>query len=164
MPGGGARVAILVDIHGLWVEYLILYGFYVSKMDQNVIRMEDMLSIPYYPLFSLAISSISNSSKMLPESVLFFILDETHSIIYSFFLTYQIPSHPIMMKSMFSFFIIYMSGSAVIICSSAGNFLLFLYSKSPSARDKFRFPFTLPNDTYPPALCIRSIYFLSSGL
>lgn len=39
-----------------------------------------------------------------------------------------------------------------------------LYYKSPKALDRFKFPFTRPNDTYPPAFLILSNSILSSGL
>ncbi len=57
-----------------------------------------------------------------------------------------------------------MSGFAVIICYSGVKFVLCLYSKSPKALDKFRFPLTLPKETYPPAFLILSNSILSSGL
>ena len=57
-----------------------------------------------------------------------------------------------------------MSGFAVIICSSGGSLLLHLYSRSPSALDRFKFPFTLPNYTFPPAFLILLSSLGSSGL
>ena len=36
-----------------------------------------------------------------------------------------------------------MSGCAVMICSAGASFTLPLYFKSPMARDRLRFPFTL---------------------
>lgn len=57
-----------------------------------------------------------------------------------------------------------MSGFAVIICYSGLRFVFCLYYKSPNALDRFKLPWTLPNDTSPPAFFILSNYILSSGL
>lgn len=124
-----------------------------------------MLSIPYSLLApSLATKSSSNSYKISPrtllESTLFFI----HFIISSEVFTSQIPSHPIITNYIFSFFIFDMSGFAVIICYSGVNLVFCLYYKSPNALDKFKFPFTLPKETSPPAFLILSSSILSSGL
>ena len=69
-----------------------------------------------------------------------------------------------MMKSSPEFLMILTSGFAVIICSSAGSLLFVLYYRSPNALDKFKFPFTLPYETIPPAFVIRLSSISSSGL
>ena len=68
------------------------------------------------------------------------------------------------MKSIPSFFIFVISGSAVIICYYGDKFLLFLYYKSPIARERFRLPLIRPSSTEPPAFSILAFYVLSSGL
>jgi hypothetical protein len=125
--------------------------------------MADMLSIPYWLPLSLEISSSSKSSQMSLKSLLSS-LTLIQSTIYWLVLIYQIPSQPIIIKSMFSFLIFVMSGFAVIICSSADNELFLLYYPSPKARDKLRPPLTLPKVTWPPALVILLISSGSSGL
>ena len=62
--------------------------------------MDDMLSFPYSPSFSLETSSV-NSSSTIRLSLQFFRLLVIQSTISAFFFTYQIPSHPIIIKSMF---------------------------------------------------------------
>ena len=57
-----------------------------------------------------------------------------------------------------------MSGFAVIICYYGDSVVFCLYYKSPKALERFKFPLTLPNDTYPPAFRILSSSILSSGL
>mmetsp|Transcript_31070 Transcript_31070/g.60994 ORF Transcript_31070/g.60994 Transcript_31070/m.60994 type:complete len:256 (-) Transcript_31070:557-1324(-) len=61
------------------------------------------------------------------------------------------------------------SGVALMICFSGPNFPSFLYSRSPRARDRLRFPFTRywpgPQfSTYPPAASIRFLSVGSFGL
>ncbi len=129
----------------------------------NLMRIADMLSIPYWLPLSLETSSSRSSSQMTSN---FFLssLALTQSTISGLVLIYQIPSHPIIIKSMFSFLIFVISGLAVIICSSAGRLSFFLYSPSPNARLKLSPPFTLPKLTTPPALVILLIYYVSYGL
>lgn len=116
-----------------------------------------MLSIPYSLLApSLATNYVRSSSKISPKTLLVSILLFTHFIISSEVFTSQIPSHPIITNYTFSFFIFDMSGFAVIICSYGDNFVFCLYSKSPNALDRFKFPLTRPNDTSPPAFLILS--------
>ena len=106
--------------------------------------MDDMLSSPYSLLVFFATSSSRSSSKIWPFS---FFYDKRFDIQFTmsaFDLTSQIPSQPMMIKSMFSFFIFFTYGFAVIICSYADSLLLVLYSRSPIALDKLRLPFTLP--------------------
>ena len=55
------------------------------------------------------------------------------------------------------------SGSAQISYLFGGNFAS-LKSKSPSARDKFKFPLTLPSITVPPASKILNFSNSKSGL
>ncbi len=129
----------------------------------NLIKMADMLSIPYWFPLSLETSSSSKSSQMSLKSLLSS-LALTQSTISWLVLIYQIPSHPIIIKSMFSFLILVMSGFAVIICSSADKELFLLYSPSPSALERLSPPLTLPNVTVPPALVILLISYGSSGL
>lgn len=58
-----------------------------------------------------------------------------------------------------------MSGSDVIICSGGGIPGTCLYLRSPIERDRFRFPFTLPNwFTKPPAFAIRELSLSCIGL
>lgn len=101
---------------------------------------------------------------MSPNTLFWSNLLFTHFIIYYDVFTYHIPSHPIITNYTFSFFTFDMSGFAVIICYYAGKFVFCLYYKSPNALDKFKLPFTLPNETYPPAFLILSNSILSSGL
>ena len=129
----------------------------------NRMRIADMLSIPYWLPLSFETSS-SSSSSQIPSNFFLSSRALTQSTISGFVFIYQIPSHPIIIKSMFSFFIFVMSGFAVIICSSADRLSFFLYSPSPNARLKFRPPFTLPKLTTPPALVILLIYYVSYGL
>lgn len=132
----------------------------------NLIRMADMLSMPYYEAaLSFANRSSSSSSiTLLTWPLRSSSLAFTQAVICALVLTYQMPSHPIIIKSIASFFIFIMSGFAVIICYSGVNVLLPLYSKSPMARVRLRLPFTLPNDIYPPAFLMRFISIWSSGL
>lgn len=129
----------------------------------NLIKIADMLSMPYWLPLSLETSSSTRSSQIILNSLLynlFFI----QSTIYEFVFIYHIPSHPIIIKSMFSFFILMMSGFAVIICSSGESDSFFLYSPSPNALERFSPPFTLPKVTVPPARVILLIYSGSYGL
>lgn len=119
-----------------------------------MIRMEDMLSMPYSLLVSLATSSSNNSSRIFSLFFFYSSLLLTHLTISSLLFYSQIPSHPIIMNSTPSFFTLVISGSAVMICSSGGNFGFYLYYKSPNARDKFKLPLTLPYWTSPPARLI----------
>jgi hypothetical protein len=57
-----------------------------------------------------------------------------------------------------------MSGNEVIIYLSGVIELSFLYSISPKALDRFKFPLTRPSTTYPPAAAILLLSFGSSGL
>jgi len=136
--------------------------FWFIKLDQNGTHIiHAILGVAAI----LATSSSNNSSKILPIAIfLSSILVFTQATISLLDLTSHIPSHPITIKSMFSFFIFMMSGFAVIICSSGNKFLLYLYYRSPKARLRFKLPFTLPKLTYPPALRMRSNSILSSGL
>lgn len=130
----------------------------------NVMRIEDILSIPYSLLVSLAISSSRSSSKIFPCYFLSSNLLVTQATMSSLDFTSQIPSQPIMIKSRFWLGILMMSGLAVMIWSYGGNLAFPLYSKSPSALERFKLPFTLPYWTYPPAFVIRFISRSSSGL
>ena len=130
----------------------------------NFINIADILSNPFYDfsVFS-AINYENNYSTMAPKlfwPILFFI----HPTISPLLFTYHIPSHPIIRKSISSFFIFVISGSAVIICYYGDKFLLFLYYKSPIARERFRLPLIRPSSTEPPAFSILAFYVLSSGL
>ena len=127
------------------------------------IRIALMLSMPYWLLLSFETSSSSSSSKISLLLLLFLMRFPTHSTIYALLLISQIPSHPIIINSKFSFFMSLQSGSAVIICYSGFKFPR-LYSKSPSALDKLSPPFTLPKLTVPPAFVILSSSSVSSGL
>ncbi len=126
-------------------------------------RIADILSMPYWLPLSLETSS-SRSSSQIPLNSFLSILAFTQSTIYEFVLIYHIPSHPIIIKSMFSFLIFMMSGLAVIICSSADRLSFFLYYPSPRARERFRPPLTLPKVTVPPAFVILLISSGSYGL
>ncbi len=126
-------------------------------------RIADILSIPYWLPLSLETSSSKSSSQMV-SNFLFSSLALTQSTISELVLIYQIPSHPIIIKSMFSFFVFDMSGFAVIICSYGERLSFFLYSPSPKARLRFRPPFTRPKLTTPPAFVILLIYYVSYGL
>lgn len=125
--------------------------------------MADMLSIPYWLPLSFETSS-SSSSSQISSNFFFSSRGFTQSTISEFVFIYQIPSHPIIIKSMFSFFIFVISGFAVIICSSGVKLSFFLYSPSPKARLRFRPPLTRPKLTTPPALVILLIYYVSYGL
>ena len=129
----------------------------------NLIKIADMLSMPYWFPLSFETSSSSNYSQIALNS---FLSKRalTQSTIYAFVLIYHMPSHPIIIKSMFQFLIFLMSGLAVIICSYGDNASFFLYSPSPKALDKLRPPFTLPKFTVPPAFVILFIYYGSYGL
>lgn len=129
----------------------------------NLIKIADMLSMPYWFPLSFETNSSSKSSQINLKSLLSNLL-LTQSTIYEFVLIYHIPSHPIIIKSMFSFLIFVMSGLAVIICSSADKVLFFLYYPSPKALERFRPPLTLPKVTVPPAFVILLISSGSSGL
>ena len=120
--------------------------------------MADMLSMPYWFPLSFETSS-SSSSSQIPLKSFLSILPFTQSTIYEFVFIYHIPSHPIIIKSMFSFFIFMMSGFAVIICSYADKLSFFLYYPSPKALERLS-----PKVTVPPALVILSISTGSSGL
>ena len=142
----------ILQIHNQIVHFLL-----------NLIKIADMLSMPYWFPLSLETNSSSNSSQITLNYFLSNLL-LTHSPIYAFDFTYHIPSQPIIIKSMPSFFTFKMSGLAVIICSSAGSESFFLYSPSPKALLRFKPPLTLPKDTTPPALVILLIYYGSYGL
>lgn len=129
----------------------------------NLIKIADMLSMPYWFPLSLETSSSRRSSQISLKSLLSSLV-LTQSTIYPFDLIYHIPSHPIIIKSMFSFFILIMSGFAVIICSSADKLLFLLYYLSPKALDRLSPPLTLPKVTVPPALVILLISYGSYGL
>lgn len=131
---------------------------------RNLMRMADMLSSPFSSsLLFLETRSDSSSSRMLPRLFLGMraLIQPTISPLD---LDYQMPSQPMIRKSSPSFLILVISGLAVIICSSAGRFLQFLYSKSPIARDRFRLPLIRPSSTVPPAFTILVFSNLSSGL
>ena len=123
----------------------------MASDNQKVMIIDDILSIPYYALFSFATSSVRSYYKIFPFYFFSFSRWPIHFTISSFCLTSQIPSQPMMIKSIFSFLTFKMSGSAVIICSSGANLAFFLYSKSPIALERFKFPYTLPCTTSPPA-------------
>jgi len=78
----------------------------------------------------------------------------------------HIPSHPIIIKSGGFLTISYSltSGSAIINYLFSGIFEFYLYSKSPIALDKFKFPLTLPSHTSPPASLILANSLGFSGL
>jgi len=129
-----------------------------NHLPPNLIKIEDILSIPYSLFESLATSESRSSSRIFEFSFFSSNLFEIHFTISSLLFYYQIPSQPIIIKSMFSFLIFLISGLAVIICSSGDKFLFYLYYKSPKALDKFKLPLTRPYWTSPPALLIRFVY------
>lgn len=90
---------------------------------------------------------------------------QTHSTISSLVFYSQIPSQPIIMKSVAgSNSYSQQSGSEVIGYSSGVNPCFYLYFISPKARVKFRFPSTRPSTTSLPAFVILASSIGPSGL
>lgn len=111
-----------------------------------------MLSQPVPLLVSGAKISSSKSVLIYFKGYYELILSLQKSMSSSLVLHSQIPSHPINKKlSSLVKVVSVMSGFAIINYLSLVKDLLFLYSKSPIALDKFKFPFTLPSLTNPPA-------------
>ena len=82
-----------------------------------------------------------------------------------FYLVSQIPSHPIRINSSLIDRVLFLtSGNAIISYSSGPRSTFFLYSKSPIARERFKFPFTRPSVMNPPAFFILALSFFISGL
>jgi len=77
----------------------------------------------------------------------------------------HIPSQPKIRNSSFSDITCSVTSGKDMINYSVGFIeKSFLYSKSPIALDKFKFPLTLPSNIIPPALIILSLSGWSSGL
>jgi hypothetical protein len=82
----------------------------------NLMRMALMLSMPYWLLLSLETRlsrSYSRIASLLIDLLSLAVIQLTISLLV---FTYHMPSHPIIIKSMFSFLVFVMSGLAVIIC------------------------------------------------
>jgi len=141
---------------------IILIGFMDHFLLFILMRIELMLSMPYWLLLSLASSSSKSYYNIsLPDLLPILLL--IHSTISLLLFTYHMPSQPIIIKSTLSFLILLKSGTHVIICYS-WILLFFLYSKSPIALERFSPPLTLPKFTTPPAFVILSNSILSYGL
>jgi len=134
--------------------------------------MQVILSVPVPSQsgewISLAMIS-SNMSSTTRELRSPFFLDPTFLCIksthYWLVRQSQIPSQAMTKKSSLSSLLyLVISGTQVIICSSSTNFLLVLYSRSPSARDRLNMPLTLPSSTNPPAFLMRASSPGLSGL
>lgn len=134
---------------------MVMIEFMYHFLGSNLMRMALILSIPYWLLLSLETRLPRSYSRISLFAIDFLILAAIHSTISALLFTYQIPSHPIIIKSMFSFFVLVMSGFGVIICYSGFSFTS-LYSRSPNARERFKPPLTLPKFTLPPAFLILS--------
>jgi hypothetical protein len=124
-----------------------------------------MLSRPFSSSQSGAMSLSSVSSVALVRALLLLIICSCNSDpIYSLLFIYQIPSQPKIINSALATGFFFKSGFALIICYYGFMFLVILYSWSPKARDRFKFPFTRPSITCPPAFFIRFSSISSSGL
>lgn len=105
------------------------------------------------------------SSKTLFIGVLALSLALQKSINSWLDLVSHIPSQPISMNSSLGFKVLFLiSGTAMISYSPGGKSSFFLYSKSPSALERFKFPLILPSVIYPPAFLTLSLSDFNSGL
>ena len=131
----------------------------------KLIKIALILSHPTPLIVSLAMSSSNKSSIISFTSSYFSILLSTISTILSVGTISQTPSHPIIAHLSFPWLLkLQISGSTTRICSSLDFLGLLLYSKSPNARDKFKFALILPSETNPPARRILSFSLGKSGL